>query len=109
MKRLKVIKLLQRQHGVTIDVAERELNSVVIIDSRGILAREDMKLRDLTIHKLDEANTVLCMCSMFAAVCTVEDISTTKIIRLNGKVIGAFETHLSAEEVLRNLEIEEFR
>lgn len=109
MKRLKVIKLLQRQHGVTIDTAEHELDNNVIVDSHCIRAREDMKLKDLTVHRLDEANTVLCMCSMFAAVCTIEDITTTKLIKLDGKVIGAFETHLSADEVLRNLEIEEFR
>ena len=109
MKRLKVIKLLQRQHGVTIDTAEHELNNAVIVDSYCIRAREDMKLKDLTVHRLDEANTVLCMSSMFAAVCTIEDITTTKLIKLDGKVIGAFETHLSAEEIMRSIEIEEVR
>ena len=40
MKRLKVIKLLQRQHGATIDTAEHELNNAVIVDSHCIVELE---------------------------------------------------------------------
>lgn len=109
MKRIKVLKLLQRHPGINIAMAEQELNNNVVVDSRGIIARENMKLKDLSVHKLDEANTVLCMCSMFAAVCTVEDITTMKLIKLNGRVIGAFESHLSAAEILHGIEIEEFQ
>ena len=108
MKRIKVIKLLQCHPGINIDMAERELNNAVVIDSRGIVARDDIKLKDLSIHKLDD-NSFLFMCSMFAAVCTIEDITTMKLIKLNGRVIGAFESHLSTAEVLHGIEIEEFK
>lgn len=107
MKRIKVIKLLQRHPGINIAIAEQELNHAVVIDSRGIIARDDIKLKDLSIHKLDDSS-FLCMCSMFAAVCTIEDITTMKLIKLNGKVIGAFESHLSAADILHGIEIEEF-
>lgn len=109
MKRIKVLKLLQRHPGINIDMAEQELNNAVIVDSKGIIARENMTLKDLSIHKLDEANSMLFMCNLFAAVCTIEDITTMKLIKLNGRVIGAFESHLSAAEVLHGIEIEEFQ